>query len=231
MVTQRRGFFALIGVLWVASAMAGESSREAESTVVKIEALNRFTHSAEIPADADLSSIRFRGVKMVHVATQLKSTIDARSCEEAAKPDPGGSMYCPYIQLQSPADAYQVTYSYDARPLASDEHGSRYFTFSVNFRPEELSTAAREKLSERKTAKNAIAELFAVSVKGAGVSKVVIGDAASKVCERRLADGSFVPSDPRCQDRIVYKTTSGPSDYVTVSVRPADAAVLAKSVQ
>src|ERR1700722_11011746 len=104
-----------IGVFGAMSMLAGgitQQSGDSTSTMVKVENLDPYTHLANIPADSDLSSIRFQGVKKVKVATERKSITDVRDCADQQFRDPGGSMYCPYTQDQSPATAYRVTYSY-----------------------------------------------------------------------------------------------------------------------
>jgi hypothetical protein len=221
--TQKRAFAAVIGALCAMPALAADSalkSPAAPTAAVRIEALDPFTHLADIPEGSDLSSIKFQGVKMVSVATQRKSTIDLHYCEQAAMRDPGGSAYCPSTQLQAPSPAYQVTYSYSGRPMASDEFGSRGFTFSVYLRPEELSPAVREKLSRRGMAKAEAADLFKLSNFRAPVRRVAIDEAASKFCGGNFIDGSWTHSDPKCQDQITYKTVTSPLDYVTVRVDP-----------
>ena len=109
MTTLRRVLAATaIGALCAVAAMAGESklkSNDSQSIVVKVEALDPFTHLADIPEGFDPSSIKFEGVKAVKVATESKSTTDVRFCEDATNRDSGGSMYCPYTQLQSPSPA------------------------------------------------------------------------------------------------------------------------------
>ena len=196
--------------------------------VVKVEALDPFTHVADIPEGSDLSSIRFEGVKMVKVATESKSTTDLRSCEEAANVDPGGSMDCPHTQLQSPSPAYQVTYSYQGRPMGSDEYGSGYFAFSVYFRPDELSPAVWNELCEHKMAKADAAGFFELTTYRVSVRQVVIDEAASTFCDGDFVDGSWTHTDSKCEDRINSKTITAPSTYITVKVDPAAPTSLAR---
>jgi hypothetical protein len=85
-----------------------------------IRDLRPFTHAALIPVGADLSSIRFQGVKVVTIATKSRTAADQRHCDEVALRDPGGSLYCPFVQPEAFTRAYQVTYSFDGEPLTSD---------------------------------------------------------------------------------------------------------------
>ena len=215
--------------------MAGEmklKSHDSQSIVVKVEALHPFTHFADIPEGSDLSSIRFEGVKMVRVATESKSTTDLNSCEEGAYRDLGDSMHCPYIQLQSLSPAYQVTYSYIGQPMASDEYGSRYFTFSVYLRPDELGPAVWKKLSGRHAlAKADAAGFFEVTTYRAAAPQVVIDKAASTFCDGDFIDGLWTHTDTKCEDKIYSKTIIAPSSYITVKVDPAAPASRAESAE
>ena len=166
---------------------------------------------------------------MVKVATQRKSTIDVRFCDEASTRDPGGSMRCPDTQLASPEPAYQVTYSYRQQPLASDEYGSGYSTFSVYLRPDELSPAVYQELSQHKIAKDDAAGFFELHTYRAPVRKVVVDEAASTFCPGYFVDGLWTRTDPKCADRIRNKTVTAASNYVTVEVDPALPSSRAKS--
>lgn len=52
--------------------------------------------------------------------------------------------------LAKPATAYELTFSVVGPPLASDEYGSRNFTFEVYFQPDELPPELRQAISSRK---------------------------------------------------------------------------------
>lgn len=213
-----------IGACSVISVMGSSltsNGNDRPSSIVKVEEVNPFTHFAYIPEGADLSSIRLEGVKTVKVATQKKSTTDVRYCEEVMRGDPGGSMYCPYTQFQSPSTAWQVTYSYYGQPMASDEYGNSYFTFSVYLRPNELSLTARKKLSEHRIVKADAASLFEFSTYRDPVRRVVIDDAASTFCDGNFVDGVWMHMDAKCEDEIKYTTITAPSTYITVRVDPA----------
>jgi hypothetical protein len=205
---------------WISAASLTPKSNSSKFVTVKVEELHPFTHIAWIPQGADLSSIRFQGVRKVEVATARKSTTDMRYCEDQQFRDPGGSMYCPYTRFESPSAAYQVTYSYRGQPLASDEYGNTYFTFKVYFRPDELSLAVRETLARHAIARSDAAAYFDLTTYAAPVRQVVIDEAASTFCDGTLADGTWVHTDPRCEDKVHYTTITAPSTYVTVKVDP-----------
>jgi len=223
-----------VTVLCAVFATAGETAQKShgsQSIVVKVEALNPFTHLASIPESSDPSSVRFEGVKMVKVSTESKSTMDAHACEEAARVEPGGSMYCPYTQLQSPAPAYEVTYSYRGQPIPSDEYGSSYFTFSVYFRPDELSPDVWMRLSKHRLAKADAAGFFDVTTYRDIVQEVVIDEAASTFCSGNFVDGLWTHTDSRCADRINTKTITVPSSYITVKVDPVSTVFRASAAE
>ena len=90
--------------------------------LVVVKDLDPFTHTAVIPAGSDLASIRLQGVKAVTIPTRTRSTTETRYCEQAALRDPGGSMYCPFVEPEGFTRAYQVTYSYEvhrSRPMST----------------------------------------------------------------------------------------------------------------
>jgi hypothetical protein len=109
---QRTHYSIAIGIVMLAPAVLAATGPE-------ITDLHPFTRVAYIPVGADLSSIEFERIETVKVATKRKF-ITSR-CEVGYQ-EPGGSMYCPYIQDESPAAAYEVSYSFSAPPMASDEY-------------------------------------------------------------------------------------------------------------
>jgi hypothetical protein len=151
----------------------------------EVRNLQPFTHFTWIPADSDKGTIRFERAKMVQVPTRITYTMNY--CQELAFRDPGGSMYCPYAQTESPAPAYEVTYSYIGRPLASDEYGGRNITFYVYFRPDELAPDVRQALTAKKRDRADLAEYFTVNAFREPVRRIVIDQAQSRFC-----DGNFV---------------------------------------
>ncbi len=130
MTTQKRIILSLAGAVLL------------PQTFFAAETLHPFTHQASIPATAQPATIAFQKVKATKVFTTVSSTMDPDYCKDLQFRDPGGSLYCPQIQYQSPAPAYEVTYSYKDQPMASDEYGNGNFTFQVYFRPEGTATRA-----------------------------------------------------------------------------------------
>jgi hypothetical protein len=187
--------------------------------------LDPFTHLARIPTGSDLSSIRFDGVKAVRVPTELVSTMAPGYCAEAAFRE-DSSLYCPEVKTDAFAPAYQVTYSFEGQPLGSDEYGSRYFTFGVYFRPDELSPEMRAAISAKKRLGRAnAARLLGVASSTESEPRVVIDDANSVFCDGNYnMDGLWVHSDPACQDSVAYKTIMVPSEFVTLKVEPVKTA-------
>lgn len=185
----------------------------------QIKDLHPFTHFNSIPATSDPATIKFERVKATKVFTKVKSTMDPGYCDNLQFRDPGGSMYCPYTQEESPASAYEVTYSFKGQPLASDEYGNRDFTFQVYFRPEELPPALRRSLSS-KMSRAELATYFHVATSRQPVRATVIDEANSSFCDGNYVDGMWMRSNSTCQDQVSFKTVSTPSDYITVQVEP-----------
>ena len=96
---------------------------------------NRFTNTARIPAGADTNTIRFEKARRIEVHDG------------------------------SPTTVYEVTYSYTAQPLASDERGDGHFTFKVYFPEDKLTPEMQEALAARKAKRADYASCFAVSTK------------------------------------------------------------------
>lgn len=183
--------------------------------------LQPFTHTALIPADSDLASVRFQSVKEVRVATSIQSSPDTSYCDELAYRQPVRSMYCPAVEFKGYTNAYQVTYSYEGQPLASDEYGNPYFTFSVYFRPDEIPLAEREAFQEQEGSRSGAAEYFQVTSSRGLQPRTVIDDSHSTFCEGTYYDGAWLRVDPKCDDHVQYKTIMVPSDYITMRVAPS----------
>jgi hypothetical protein len=192
--------------------------------------LQPFTHVAYVPAGADLSSIRFDSIKAVKVASTRTTVQNYRYCLQTSQ-EPGGSMYCPYVQDSSPVPAYRVTYSYSAPPLASDEYSSTRFTFSVVLRPEDLDSSVLQTMSAGKIGRAAAAEGFKFTTSRDSVQEIVIDEANSSLCAGNYIDGVWAHSSPVCEDRVAYKTVTVPSDYFTVTVDRASAPAAALTAQ
>jgi hypothetical protein len=184
----------------------------------QVSDLNVYTHLAHIPMGYDDASIRFERVKAVKVYTQARYTFDFRYCDQLAAREPGGSMYCPRSEHITPEIAYEITYSYEGRPLTSDEFATQRFTFSVFFRRDDLPAALRERIAARSVKPANLGGFFRVSASHELTSRLVIDDANSKHCELRVDKSGWVLVDRDCVDTLAYKTVSLPSDYITVRV-------------
>ncbi|HWY49467.1 MAG TPA: hypothetical protein VNX70_18915 [Bryobacteraceae bacterium] len=182
---------------------------------VQIKDLNPFTHFALIPATSNAQTIKLERVKATRLYTKLKSTMDPGYCGDLQFRDPGGSMYCPYTHYQSPAPAYEVTYSFTGQPLASDEYNNRYFTFWVYFRPEEMDPTVRTALSAGKMRRTELASYFKVTTSRQPFRGSIIDMANSDFCQ---TNHPWLHHDPKCQDKIIYKTVTMLPDSITVQV-------------
>jgi hypothetical protein len=192
----------------------------AAPAAVETTQLHPFTNIIEIPVGSDLSSIRFESIKAVKVATTRTSITDQGYCEGGYR-EPGGSMYCPYIQDGSAMPAYRITYSYNGPPLGSDEYGNAYFTFSVIVRSIDVSPAVLQMMTASKVNRAAAAEDFKVATYPGSVPRVVIDQANSVFCDGSYIDGLWTHTDRNCEDKVTLKTVATPSDYFTVRVGPA----------
>jgi hypothetical protein len=152
----------------------------------QIEELHPFTHFVSIPAGSDPATIKFERLRATKVFTKVKSTRNPGYCKDLQFRDPGGSVYCPYNQSESPATAYEVTYSYHGQPLTSDEYGNRYFTFQVYFRPQELPPALQRAISG-KMKRDELATYFNVAT-----ARPLVLTAVSDQVKSSFCDGSYV---------------------------------------
>ena len=160
-------------VATLGTVVATVSAQGTNQRLTGSPSLETGAHVARIPVGSNLSSIRFEGVKTVLIPTQNKVSIDTRYCAEAAVRDPGGSMYCPAVEPETYVRVYQLTYSYEGQPLASDEFGNTHFTFNVYFRPEEIGPEAQKVLSQRHARPDA-AELFELTTSTEWVARVAV---------------------------------------------------------
>ena len=203
----------------VAVAAIPKTRHEGDPSIVLD--LQPFTHIAYIPASADLSSLRIERIKATKVATKVRFTTDLRYCQERSAVEPGGSMYCPRTSDESFVPAYQVTYSFRGQPVASDEYGNPNFTFSVYFRPEEISPALRSAISSGKTKGTFAAEFFRVTTSHDSIRDVVVDRANSTICDGNYRDGNWTHAIPKCEDSWAYQSVATPSMYITVRIDPA----------
>jgi hypothetical protein len=202
-----------------ASVSAARSDKRGVESPV--EDLYPFTNIASIPAGSDPASIKLERVKPAKVFTETKSVIDSGYCHDLQFRDPGGSLYCPYVQEKSRALVYQVTYSFTGQPLTSDEYGNRKFTFQVYFRPEELPEALRAGISSGKVKRAELATYFNVATSRMPVREAVIDEANSSFCDGSYRDANWIQKDPKCRDKVSLKIATIPSDYITVRVEQA----------
>ena len=199
----------------VPSAMVSAPTEGRE--IVQISDLQPFTHTAYIPVDSDLSSIKVEGIKMVKAATKLRSVTKPRDCDHPGG-EPGASPNCTRTTYASRVPAVQVTYSYRA---PSDESGSAWFTFNVYFREDEIDPRLRRALSTGKISRSAAAELFEITMDKGSIEELVLDEANSILCEGYYVDGSWVHANPKCEDSVTYRKVASPSPYITVKVDSA----------
>lgn len=223
---------ALMALEVIAQPSAAQDA--ANSTVVPSvapasENLHPFTHLASIPASSDPATIKVEGVKATKVFTTVKFTADAGYCNNLQFRDPGGSMYCPSRREESPMPAYEVTYSFEGQPLASDEYGNRKFLFKVYFHPEELPAALRNIISTGRMKRGELATYFTVTTSLLPVRTVIVDDSTSSFCRGNYVNNNWIQHDPKCQDKLNFKTVIRRPDYMTVQVElssPRDKASL-----
>jgi len=193
------------------------SAPTAGGEIVQITDLQPFTHVAYIPANAELSSIKIEGVKMVKAATKVRSVTKPRDCDHPGG-EPGASPNCTRSTYASSVPAVRVTYSYRA---PSDESGSAWSTFDVYFREDEIGPRVRRALSTGKISRSAAAELFEISTVRGSTQQLVLDETNSILCDGYYADGSWIHTNPSCEDSVTYRKVASPSPYITVKVDSA----------
>ena len=130
-------------------------------------------------------------------------------------------MFCQRTTDEFPVPAYRVTYSYRGQPLASDEYGNTYFTFSVYFRPDEIGPRLSEMVALGTVIRADLEEFFQLSTSRESVQQTVIDPANSAFCDGNYVDGNWIRTNPKCGDRVVYDTVAAASAYISVRVDPA----------
>jgi hypothetical protein len=190
--------------------------------------LQPFTHTAYIPAGADLSSIKIEGVKAVRVVANRRLVTNSRYCDQPWA-EPGGSMYCARAEDEAPVSAYQVSYSYKGPPMASDEYGNTHFTFSVYFSPDKISPELRGALDSGGIERTAAAEFFELTTSRDSVQITVTDQTNSTFCDGNYVDGNWTHTNPKCQDNVAYMVVASPSAYITVKVDPSSRLETAKA--
>src|SRR5262252_983339 len=203
----------------VPSAMVSAPTEGRE--IVQISDLQPFTHTTYIPVDSDLSSIKVEGIKMVKAATKVRSVTTPSDCEHPGG-EPGASPNCTRSTYASSVPAVRVTYSYRA---PSDESGSAWSTFDVYFREDEIGPRVRRALSTGKISRSAAAELFEIRTVRGSTQQLVLDETNSILCEGYYVDGSWVHTNPSCEDSVTYRKVASPSPYITVKVASAPSSV------
>jgi len=199
-----------------AVSAAANLDQETSSSVVE---LTPFTHVAYIPADADLSSIRLKGIKAVKVASRRRSTTELHYCnEQRLMTEPGGSIYSPLTRDESAVPAYQVTYTFTAAPMASDEYGNTTFAFNVYFQADGLGSNLRKALTSKRVSPIDLSEYFQLTASRQPIDQLVIDQANSMTCDGDYVDGNWIRSNSSCQENITYKKAAIASPYITVRV-------------
>ena len=127
-------------------------------------------------------------------------------------------LWYPRTTYQSRVPAVKVTYSYRA---PSDESGSAWSTFDVYFREDEIRPRVRRSLSTGKISRSAAAELFEISTVRGSTQQLVLDETNSILCEGYYVDGSWVHTNPSCEDSVTYRKVTSPSPYITVKVDSA----------
>ena len=220
-----------IGALALAPIKGAAATSAEKEASIKIVDLAPFTHVTYIPVGADLSSIRFKGIHVVKVATKERSETNLHYCDdERLTTEPGGSMYCPLITLESAVPAYKVTYTFTAPPMASDEYGNTSFTFSVYFSPDDISPSLRQALSSGKVSRAEASQYFRISASRDSARQVIVDEAKSTFCEGNYIEGYWYHANPKCQDHMIYKNVASASPYMTVKVDAVPARLPAKVV-
>jgi hypothetical protein len=86
-----------------------------------------------------------------------------------------------------------------------------------------LPTGLRRALSIGKMKRAELATYFNVSTSRPPVPASVIDEANSSFCDGNYRDGDWIQKDPKCKDKVSFKTVTRPSDYITVKVDPIPA--------
>jgi hypothetical protein len=121
-------------------------------------------------------------------------------------------MFCPSTQEESPAPAYEVTYSFQ-----TPDNG--YSTFRVYFRPEELTPTLRS-LAPGKKRGAELARYFNVAAWRLPMQAAVVDYRDSRSCAGKYVNSIWTRNDANCQATAKLKTITIPSDYLAVQVYP-----------
>jgi hypothetical protein len=175
--------------------------------------VNPFLHAASIPASVDPSTIRFEKLRRVELASKTKTTTDLQRCKELQFRDPDGSG-CQTTTVEERIKAIEASYSYNGLALSSGEAAPGRETFSVYFRPEDVVVDGPVEKLKRDQA----AAMFQVNTYRPMVEQKVVDNQHSHYCEGNYVDGTWIHTDPKCQDQLQFVTQSVPSPSMTVQV-------------
>lgn len=186
------------------------------STQTAINEVNPFTNVASIPAIVDPATVRFERVKMVDLASKIKTTTDPEACKDKQFRDPDGST-CPTVAVLERVKAVEAQYSYNGPALSAGEAVPGRTQFSVYFRPEELAAAGPINKLKREQAES----LFEVRTSRPMVEEKVIDKAHSQFCAGSYVDGNWMQKDSNCKDQVQYitQTVASPNLMIQVDVR------------
>jgi hypothetical protein len=197
----------------LAGIAAGQTPKSAD--VEHVLSVQPFTHVASLPAEVDPATIHFEKVRKISVATEVKYVTNDRECAERMFRDPDGSTCTGSAEKQNFVPAYEVTYSYMG---PKDMYGSRYSTFEVYFRQDEMAAALRDKLEGRKLNSAQAAEYFKMNAVREPLRVVEFDSEKSSLCAGNYVDGSWVQTDSTCRDKIAYRTVVKPAFSLSVRV-------------
>lgn len=226
--------FAIIASVALASASDPETNLVhsklaaalgSDGNAVQTRNLQPFTNIVYLPVGADLSSIRFESAKALQVATKRTAIANSSYCE--SNREPGGSMFCPATQDGAIVRAYQVTYSFQGQPIASDETGGTRFTFDVYFHAEDLTPALRQAIAAGRMQRSEAEAFFGIKTHRDDTHVALVDKANSTFCDITLIDGTWTQADPKCLDKVTYKTATVPVSYITVQVDSHEQSVAA----
>jgi hypothetical protein len=180
---------------------------------VSTAAVDPFTHTVSIPATVDPSTIRFEKLKNIDLASKIETTNNSANCKDRQFRDPDGAG-CQPVKVTERVKALEAVYSYLGPELSAGELIPGRQTFSVYFRPEEVSLDGPADKLKRDEA----AALFHVNTFRSMVEQKSMDKQNSHLCEGHYQDGHWMQNDANCKDQVQYVTQTVPSPNWTVQV-------------
>ena len=182
----------------------------------QVDELSPFSKVASIPATVDPATIRFEKLRMVELAAKTKTTTDLQTCKDRQFRDPDGTT-CQTTTVEERVKALEAKYSYNGPEIATGETIPGRQTFSVYFRPEEVAVDGPVDKLKRDQA----ASLFQVTTSRPTVEQKVIDKDHSQFCDGGYVDGTWIRTDPKCQDQLQYikQMVASPNLLVQVDLR------------